>query len=149
MTSITDEAAGAKPDVEQPKSVRDALEYASAYGQVASFLAANPDLAERAHVHLQRYTHIAAPVSEDAVAFLVDVARRGQEFGAPVEEYADAKLGGVKVLFGPLYVDAYADAARVCRKVVVGMVEDVQYALVVDLDGNLRKDAEQAEAVSE
>ncbi|MFI7125910.1 hypothetical protein ACIBQ1_09465 [Nonomuraea sp. NPDC050153] len=133
----------------QPTSVRDALEYASAYEQVAAFLAANPDLAEQATVHLARYTHIVPPADADPVAFIVDAAKKGREFGATIEEWADGKHGGVKIHLGPLYVSVYTTADRVCRKVVVGVIEDVKYALVVDLDGNPRKDADQAEAVAQ
>ncbi|MER6942547.1 hypothetical protein ABT294_00865 [Nonomuraea sp. NPDC000554] len=133
---------GVTPDVEQPESVTEALEYARAYEQVAAFLAANPDLAKHANVHIARYTLVAVPTDRDAVAFIVDAARRGREHGAPVEEWADGKHGGVKIHFGPLYVNVYAGADRVCSKVVVGMVEDVQYALAVDLDGTPRKTAE-------
>ncbi|MFI6496825.1 hypothetical protein [Nonomuraea typhae] len=123
------------------KSVVTALEYARAFDQVAAFLAANPDLAERAMVHLAEYTHICVGSEDDPAAVIVDAARRGCEAGASVEEYANDKYGGVKIHFGPLYVDVFADASRVCSKVVVGTVEDARYALVFDLDGSPRTPA--------
>jgi hypothetical protein len=132
----------ATPPEKTPKSIIDALEYARAFQQVAAFLAANPDLAKRANVHRADYTLIPVPTSEDPGAFIVDAAQRAQAFGAQVEEYAKAEYGGIKIHFGRLYVQVYTDAERVCQKVVVGMVEDVQYALAFDLDGTPRKVAE-------
>jgi hypothetical protein len=142
MTTIEQAETGTTPEAEQPKSVAEALEYARAYEQVAAFLSANPDLAERATVYLARYTNIVPPYGEDPVAFIVDAAKRGREFGAPVEEWADGKHGGVKIGFGPLHVKVYTTADRVCSRVVVGVIEDVQYALSFDLDGTPRKQAE-------
>lgn len=131
----------AAPPEKTPKSVTDALEYARAYQQLATFLAANPDLAAAAYVYLAPYTNIATTTG-DAVAYIVEAARRGREFGVPVEEWSDGKHGGVKICFGPLYIKVYAEVSRVCRRVVVGVIEDVQYALAFDLDGTPRKVAE-------
>lgn len=126
------------------KSVAHALEYAHAYERVAAFLAANPELGERAEVYLAPYTNIVPPYDADPVAFIVDAARRGREAGVPVEEWADGAHGGVKICFGPLHVKVYTGAEKVCRSVVVGLVEDVQYALAFDLDGTPRKTPEVA-----
>ena len=131
-------------DETAPKAVVQALEYAHAYEQVAAFLAANPELGERANIYPALYTNIVPPYDADPVAFIVDAARRGREYGVPVEEWSDGKHGGVKIRFGPLHVKVYASAEKVCRRVVVGMVEDVQYALTFDLDGNPREAAEVA-----
>lgn len=140
MTSITEEKSGQSPEVAQPKSIADALEYSRAFEQVASFLAANPDLARCADVHLAPYTNIYVSPAVDAVAFILDAARKAREFGAQVEEWVDGRLGGVKIFFGPVYIKVYAEADRVVRRVVVGMVEDVKYALTFDLDGNPRSE---------
>ncbi|WP_157253110.1 hypothetical protein [Nonomuraea typhae] len=129
---------------ESLKSVTTALEYARAYEQVAAFLAANPDLAKRASVYLGRYTNIVPPTAADPVEFILDAARRGRAFGAQVKEWVDGNHGGVKIGFGPLHVKVYTTVDKVCRKVVVGMVEDVQYALAFDLDGTPRTPAEAA-----
>ena len=130
------------PARETPKAVTDALEYARAYEQVAAFLAANPDLAKR--VDHYPGTGFLACVNSDAdpVATISEAARRACEAGAQAKEEADSRYGGVKLSFGPVHLKVYADASKVCSRVVVGVVEDVQYALVVGLDGTPRKQAE-------
>lgn len=148
MTITSSEKTGETLETEQSKSIRDALELAHAFGDVAGFLSANPDLAKKATVHFAPYTLISATSAEDPIAYILDAARRGREYGARVEEYAEAEWGGVRIYFGPLHVQVYAPSSQVCRRVVVGVVEDVQYALTVDLDGNPRKDAEQPSEVT-
>lgn len=133
---------GAETQTEQPKAVTEALEYARAYEQVAAFLAANPDLAKRADVYLGRSTNIVPPYDADPIAFILDAARRGREYGAAVEEWADGHHGGVKICFGPLNVKVYTTVDKVCRRVVTGVVEQVEYTLMFDLDGTPRKAAQ-------
>lgn len=145
MTITTSPQAGVTPDAEQPKSIAEALEYARAYQQVAAFLAANPDLAKRVDHYVGTGFLACVNLAADPVETIANVARRGREAGAQVAEEADSRYGGVKLLFGPISLKVYADAARVCSRVVVGVIEDVQYALSFDLDGNPRKAAEVSE----
>lgn len=145
MTTISPDQTGVMPEAEQPKSIADALKYASAYGQVAAFLAANPDLAKRVEHYLGTGFLACVNSATDPAETIANVARCGREAGAQVEEEADSRYGGVKLLFGPISLKVYADAARVCSRVVVGVIEDVQYALSFDLDGNPRKAAEVSE----
>jgi hypothetical protein len=138
MTTIEQAETGATPET-APKSVTEALEYAHAFGQVAAFLAANPDLAKRAHYYHGTGFLACVNSDKDPAGTIGNAARRGREAGAQVEEEADGRYGGVKLHFGPIPLKVYADAGRVCSRVVVGVIEDVQYALSFDLDGTPRK----------
>ncbi|MFI7448171.1 hypothetical protein ACIBQX_11790 [Nonomuraea sp. NPDC049714] len=143
MTTINEAETGTTPET-TPKSVAEALEYAHAYGQVAAFLATNPDLAKRAHYYHGTGFLACVNSAVDPAGTITDAARAGREAGARVEEEANGRHGGVKLNFGPIRLKVYADADKVCSRVVVGVVEDVQYALTVDLDGTPRKQAEAA-----
>lgn len=143
MTTINEAETGTRPET-TPKSVTEALEYAAAYEQVAEFLAANPDLAKRAHYYHGTGFLACVNSAQDPAGIIVDAARAGRETGARVEEEAGGQHGGVRLLFGPVRLKVYADADKVCSRVVVGVIEDVQYALSFDLDGAPRKQAEVA-----
>lgn len=130
---------GAMPETEQPKSVTEALEYARAYEQVAAFLTANPDLAERANDDGRGRFLVSVGYTRDPVAEILSAAQRGREAGVQVTEHVSEKFGGVKLHFGPVWLQVYASVDKVCQKVVVGMKPDVQYALSFDLDGTPRK----------
>lgn len=98
-------------EVDTVRAAAEVLAYARAHEQVAGFLAAHPDLAENATVYAQ-YTMICTPVRGDAAAFIADAARRARELGAPVEEFTSEKWAGIRVHFGPVYVQVYAPASE-------------------------------------
>ena len=143
MTTINEAETGTAPET-TPKSITEALEYAAAYGQMAEFLSANPDLAKRAHYYHGTGFLACVNSAQDPAGTIADAARAGRGAGARVEEEAGGQHGGVRLLFGPVRLKVYADADKVCSRVVVGMVEQVEYALSFDLDGTPRKQAEAA-----
>lgn len=143
MTSITDETAEAKPDVEQPKSVTDALEFARDYQLMADFLAAHPDLAARGrHDGYHRFL-VSVNLASEPLEEIASALRAAKKAGVKVEEYVSTTYGGIQICFGRVRLQVYAAADKVLREVVVGQVPDVRRSLAIDLDGNPREDAEQ------
>lgn len=131
-----------------PEAVRDVLEYANAYQQMAAFFEANPDLAAQARNDGRGNFLICVVWTKDPLGEIKAAIRRANEAGVPVTEYVSEKYGGVQLNFGPVWIQVYASAEQAVRQVVVGHVPDVRRSLVVDLHGNARQDAEQAEAVA-
>lgn len=128
----------ATTETKTARSVTDALALHESWGLLASFLIDNRDVAEQAGstaggkmlVYVGAYGMSTRPPIEA----MVDYARRAKAAGARVEEYADANYGGVKLYFGSVYLDVYAERSKVCVQVVVGSRPDVQYRLAVALD---------------
>lgn len=143
-TTVNEANRGVAPQAETPKSITVAREYADAYDRVADFLAAHPDLAERASFDGRDRFLIYAGLKGDPKDAILDFARVCREAGVDVSEWTSARFGGAQAHFGPVTVQCFADASEVCERVVVGVVEDVKTALTFDLDGTPRKQAEVA-----
>lgn len=128
MTSITDEKTGVTPETGKhaAKLIAEAKELTWGWGQVAQFLANNPDLTDDATVYHYGYVLIFLAPDENPLPRLADIARRGVKAGAKVEKVYDDDYGKVKLHFGPIYVQAYTNRAEVCERVVVGTREVVE-----------------------
>lgn len=109
-------------------------ERAASWRRMAAFLKDNPDIAKSAHVHEHAVLR-PCELLGDPLGFIVDAASRAQAAGARVEEYSNGGHGGIRVYFGPVYLQVYAGRDRVCEPVTVGMVPDVRYRLSMALDG--------------
>ncbi len=95
---------------------------------LADFLDANPDIAEKALRHAQikllvSYSEWGENAAEKARASLAAFARAGKAAGAEVSKTYDDTYGNVLLRFGPVEIEGYAAREQVCIKRVVGTRE--------------------------
>ena len=93
---------------------------------LADFFEQYPDLAE--HINGQPDLLGYVGFVEDPVAVMAAFARAGKALGVPVEKDYDDNFGKVRLHFGPVALQAYAERGQVCERVVVStetVVEEV------------------------
>lgn len=116
-------------------AINTAAEWARGWDAVAAFLTAHPDIAESVGTAVPSGEWALGCVSghDDPASFIASAAQACVDAGGRVEQYRSVRFGGVRLWFGPVYVQVYADLDQVFTRRVVGMVEQVEYTPTFDL----------------
>ncbi len=129
-----------------PPAVVEARQYADGWTRLAAFLEDHPEIAEHsgADRSISRVLCYLGHRVEEPARFMADAAQACVDAGGQVESDARGEFAGVKLIFGPVHIWAYADAHRVATRRVTGVVEKVEYALTFDLPEQAVEGAEGA-----
>ena len=119
-----------------PPVIAEAYRYADGWTRLAAFLEDHPEIAERVEIgptSRAAMCYLSHRV-ENPARFMADAAKACVDAGGRVEQDVDdGRFAGVKLIFGPIHIAVFTEAARVCATRVTGMVEQVEYTLTFDL----------------
>lgn len=110
-----------RPEQESAEQQRTDQERAEQVGRdlrrLALFAEQNPHLAQK--IGRQKFL-LCFSWADNPAADMADVARRARRAGATTKKEAVDQWAAVNLFFGSLCLQAYADRAQVCERVVVG-----------------------------
>lgn len=101
------------------EAVEKARETAHSWNRVATFLQANPDIAENTYQRDMSYALVCLTNEPHAVALIADFAYRASEAGAQLKADISDEYAGLQASFGSVYLKFYAETERVCDPVTV------------------------------
>lgn len=135
MTIIADQPANAELTPAAAQAVVDLQAHSDAYARMAAFIQANPDLPGS----LMIVAHaILVPLTSqpDAKAAVSAWMLRAVDAGALVKPFSDHTHAGVHLYFGPVYLQAYAEAKVMGERIEV---KQTQWRLNIEIPEHARR----------
>ncbi|MGP3914380.1 hypothetical protein [Nonomuraea sp. 10N515B] len=142
MTIIADQPNTEQNQRRAERAIADIQARAEGLSDIAHFLRSNPDLPGYATVNI---FGVLVPLSThpDPRAAVSAWMLRAIDAGALAEAFSDGSSAGVRLYFGPMYLQAYANAKQMIELERIEVVTE-QWRLGIEIPEHGRRNADQS-----